>query len=141
MIGLPEQGPTDQFIDYILELIDKKKTSDLLSGYEAYGAPNWDGYGSEPIMPETVDAARSFLKLLPPHFGQPEVSPASDGTIGLEWVRDTGPFRKLFIDVGPGKTWHAYWRLADGRTDKLRNQKIDKNTAKILEDIASKLRA
>ena len=120
----------------------RQKTSDLLAGYEEYERADWDGYGAEPISAETIDAARSFLtsKCLRT-LGQPEISPGSDGTIGLEWVRDTGPFRKLFIDIGPGKIWHAYWRLADGRTDKLRSQKLDDTTRKVFRQIVFKLRA
>ena len=137
----PEQQTSDPFIDYILQLVGRQKTSDLLAGYEEYERADWDGYGAEPISAETIDAARSFLQRVPRTLGQPEISPGSDGTIGLEWVRDTGPFRKLFIDIGPGKIWHAYWRLADGRTDKLRSQKLDDTTRKVFRQIVFKLRA
>jgi len=85
-----------------------------LAGYDRYCIPNWDGDQAEPILQETVEATRSLLHVLPSNFGEPDIAPAADGTIGLEWIPDTGPLRKLFIDVGPKTIWRAYWKFANG---------------------------
>jgi hypothetical protein len=86
----------------------------VLAGYDRYSVPNWDGDQAEPILPETVAATRSLLQVLPSNFGEPDIAPAADGTVGLEWMPDTGPLRKLFIDVGPKTVWRAYWKFANG---------------------------
>jgi hypothetical protein len=87
---------------------------DSLAGYDRYAAPNWDGYGADPITLTTLTAARGFLKILPRTFGEPDIAPGADGTIGLEWVFNNRPLRKLFIDVGPGQVWSGFWRRASG---------------------------
>jgi hypothetical protein len=90
--------------------------ADPLADYGRYSVPNWDGEQAEPILTETIAAARSLLKVLPSILGEPDAAPAADGTIGFEWMPDEGPLRKLFIDVGPRTVWRAYWRLANGTT-------------------------
>lgn len=89
-------------------------TASALAGYDRYSLPNWDGHGAEPILPETIAATRSLLRILPSTFGEPDVAPAADGTIGLEWVPEAGSLRKLFIDVGPRTIWRAYWKRSNG---------------------------
>ncbi len=93
-------------------------TCDPLTGYNRYSVPNWDGYGAEAITPATIAAARQFIRDLPKTFGEPDIAPGADGTIGLEWSFRNGPLRKLFIDIGPGSQWSSYWRraLGDSRT-------------------------
>jgi len=55
-----------------------------LAGYEAFAAPNWDGYGADPIRADTLAAARHLIRNLPATFGDPDIAPGADGTIGLE---------------------------------------------------------
>jgi hypothetical protein len=86
-----------------------------LAGYDRYSVRNWDGDQAEAILPETIAAARSLLQALPSNFGEPDIAPAADGTIGLEWIPETGSLRKLFIDVGPKTVWRAYWKFANGK--------------------------
>lgn len=101
---------------------------DPLAGYERYVDPNWDCYGAEPILAETVEAARQLLDMLPGTLGEPHISPGSDGTIGFEWVLMHGPLRKLFIDVGPRRVWAGYWRRASGEKQTLLPRAIDVRT-------------
>ncbi len=89
-------------------------TSDPLAGYNRYSIPNWDGYGAKAITLETIAAARRFIRDLPETFGDPDVAPGADGTVGLEWSFRNHPLRKLFIDIGPGNQWSGYWRRASG---------------------------
>lgn len=86
-----------------------------LADYDAYSVDNWDGYDALPITTDTLHVARSVLRSLPNTFGDPVCSPGADGSIVFEWLMDEGPLRKLFIDIGPGRTWKAYWRLANGK--------------------------
>lgn len=102
--------------------------ADPLAGYERYAEADWDCYGAEPISAETVAAARQLLKKLPDTLGQPHIAPGSDGTVGFEWVRADGPFRKLYIDVGPGKVWSGYWRRTSGERRTIFPKPIDATT-------------
>ena len=113
--------------------------ADLLAGYDRYAEANWDCYGAEPISPETVEAARRLLEMLPDTLGKPHISPGSDGTIGFEWVFADLPPRKLYIDVGPGMTWGGYWRRASGERRTILPKPIGATTeaelANLFEDL------
>jgi hypothetical protein len=52
-----------------------------------------------------------------------------------------GPLRKLFIDIGPGSTWKAYWRLASGETVTIPRKKFSLTTQKELTDLFARLGA
>jgi hypothetical protein len=88
---------------------DNPKTDDPLEGYEQYSEPNWDAHDAEPITAETLRYARWLLKVIPKAFGPPDIAPSADGSIGLEWVFERGSLQKLFLDIGPGQDWRAYW--------------------------------
>jgi hypothetical protein len=115
---------------------------EALAGYEAYAVENWDGYDALPITPETLAAARAVLKVLPKKpFGEPECSPGADGSIGFEWIMDSGPVRKLFIDIGPSRTWKAYWRFANGQSDAIPRKRISLSTSRELTSLFERLGA
>ena len=114
---------------------------DLLAGYESYAAPNWDGYGADPITPETLAAARNFINMLPRTFGEPDIAPGSDGTIGLEWAFNNRPLRKLFIDIGPGPVWSGFWRRATGEKKTLPTTPITAATELLLAALFKDLNA
>jgi hypothetical protein len=107
-----------------------KAPSDPFEGYESFEIPNWDGYDAHPVTKETVQAARRLLGLIPRDFPDPDIAPGSDGGIGFEWVLENSSIRKLFIDIGPGATWSAYWRLASGARGNSPRQPIDSETHK-----------
>jgi len=107
--------------------------SDSFDGYESFETPNWDGYNAQSITKETVQAARRLLGLIPGDFPEPDIAPGSDGGIGFEWVFENSSIRKLFIDIGPGATWSAYWRLASGARGNSPRQPIN---AEIPEKVA-----
>lgn len=93
---------------------------ELLRGYEQYSASNWDGDGAEAITKETLDYAHLLMMGLPDNFGPPEVSPGLDGSIALEWVPENHRnLHKLFLDIGPGPRWRAYWKLRSGEFDRV----------------------
>jgi hypothetical protein len=108
-------------------------TPDQFQMYAAkFGSPNWDGYGASAIEASTIEAARSFLAMLPSALGPPDVAPGADGTIGLEWAFRDRPVRKLFIDVGPGNNWSGYWRRTSGEKGSFTRRPIDAATRKLL---------
>jgi hypothetical protein len=79
--------------------------------------------------------------MLPDTFGTPDVAPGSDGTIGFEWIFEEGPLKKLFIDIGPGQVWSAYWRRTSGKQGDVAHEKITPKTksvlAKLFEDLSA----
>ncbi|MCK1322773.1 hypothetical protein IVA94_18100 [Bradyrhizobium sp. 156] len=92
--------------------------SDQLKGYEKFQTANWDGHGAEAINASTLAYARKLTKVMPTSLGAADFAPAADGTIALEWVPDEHPtLSKLFLDIGPGEEWTAYWKLRDGQFD------------------------
>lgn len=103
------------------------ETMHPLAGYEGYNCRDWDGYGAEPITPQTLDAAKQMIDLLPDTLGWPDIAPGGDGSIGLEWV-PAGKTPKMFFDIGPGERWRAYWRCANGSTDRQEGLVSDSTT-------------
>jgi hypothetical protein len=74
---------------------------------------------------------------MPDTLGKPDAAPAGDGTIALEWVPDQHySLAKLFLDIGPGETWCAYWRLRNGHFDTVTHLGFDPTKTKaILQDL------
>jgi hypothetical protein len=124
-----------QFVHELVLCTDCLTEGDPLDGYEAYAVVDWDGYDARPITPDTLRAARSILKSLPKSFGDPVCSPGADGSIVFEWLRDDGPLRKLFIDIGPGRTWKAYWRLASGETGTIPRKRVTIGTISDIQQL------
>jgi hypothetical protein len=118
-----------------LDISSRGKGSEPLADYDTYAVQNWDGYDALPITSEVLRAARSILKSLPSTFGDPVCSPGADGSIVFEWLNDEGPLRKLFVDIGPGKTWKAYWRLANGKTGAIPRKGVTMNTIPELQKL------
>jgi hypothetical protein len=114
-------------------------TSDPLAGYSRYSTPNWDGYGAEAITPETIAAAQRLIRDLPKTFGEPDIAPGADGTIGLEWSFKNRPLKKLFIDIGPGNQWSGYWRRASGERQTLPTLAITASTKAAVEVLFKQL--
>ena len=94
--------------------------TDVFSDYDLYSFPDWDGCGAQPILPETVAAARRLLRLLPRSAAATvEIAAGADGTIGFEWSTGSGPDRLLqYIEVGPGHTVRAITYVAGRATNR-----------------------
>jgi hypothetical protein len=132
MDGLPREDG--------LEVLSRVRIwSNLLKGYEKYSTENWDGHGALAISPETRSSAATVINALPKHFGAPDAAPAADGTIGLEWIPESGSFKKLFIDIGPGTLWRAYWRLSTGKVGHASGSVPDSNLFSKLHELLQKL--
>jgi hypothetical protein len=127
---------TEQDVPFRLpNIAPRGKPSEPLADYEAYAVENWDGYDALPITTSTLYAARSILRSVPKTFGDPVCSPGADGSIVFEWLNDDGPLRKLFIDIGPGRTWKAYWRLASGKIGSIPRKRITISTIPELQKL------
>lgn len=113
-------------------LIYRTPASDPLSEFAQYNKPNWDGYGAQPITQETIDTAKSIYRMLPAEWNDPALAPSADGSIGFEWDKEDGPIRTLFLDVGPGKVWRAYWRTANGDRRGMSRQAYSLNSRIVL---------
>lgn len=78
----------------------------LREAYEDCSAPNWDGYGAEPLHAAAYEEAIAFLNALPTRIPVPEIAPEPDGSIGFEWRN--GPHRIFAISVsGKGSIVYA----------------------------------
>lgn len=77
-----------------------------LDGFEDYNCQNWDGYGGEPITPDTLAYAKDLARILADLPAELNPAPGGDGTIGFEICWPDG--RELWIDVGPGEKMSAY---------------------------------
>lgn len=67
-------------------------------------APDWDGYGAQPVTRDAVAIALRFLKSLPLGLRPPTIGACSDGTITFEWYES--PTWLLTISVGCDSILH-----------------------------------
>ena len=117
------------------------RSADPLAGYERYASANWDGHDADPITRTTLTSARRFLRLLSDTLGMPDIAPGADGTISLEWSFTDRRLRKLFIDVGPGRVWSGYWRLASGERGTFPSGRIDDSARQALTGLLDALKS
>jgi hypothetical protein len=119
-------------------LFGKPKVDDPLEGYEQYSQANWDGRNAEPITAQTLQYARRLLKVIPETLGPPDIAPSGDGSIGLEWVPEGGRLHKLFLDIGPGPEWRAYWNR-NGECGRLAGTSLSADTRHRLQKLFNDL--
>jgi hypothetical protein len=50
-------------------------------------------------------------------------------------VPDAGPLDKLFLDIGPGEEWRAYWKRRNGELGRLPGIGFDSETKQTLEKL------
>lgn len=112
---------------------------DPFKGYEKFAQADWDGDGAEPISHATVTWSKMMLAILPSNLGKPDIAPGADGKIGFEWIRDKGELDRLFLDIGPGSQWRAYWLMRDGTTGRLPGDASSADTEKKLIPLFAKL--
>lgn len=123
----------------VLDSILAEQTTNPLEGYEQFNQRNWDGYDAEPITAETLHYARRLLRVMPDTFGPPDIAPSGDGSIGLEWVLEKGPLDRLFLDIGPGEEWRAYWKRRNGEFGRLPGTGFDFQTKHVLQKLFADL--
>jgi hypothetical protein len=65
-----------------------------------YASDDWDGDGAKGISAADVKIARELLSTL--NISEPEIVAGSDGSICMEWVRQSPSGEKrIYVDVGP----------------------------------------
>jgi hypothetical protein len=128
-------GTTSSLLAAFLDETHNNPALEALASYDTFEKPNWDGHDAQPITKETLDYARRIIRFLPDTFGDPDIAPSADGSIGLEWVPDRGPLTKLFMDIGPGKQWHAYWQRTNGGIGRLSGAEVQPHTRAILGNL------
>ena len=52
---------------------------------EECSSENWDGYGAQPVDPDSFIEAERFIQALPTTVREPEIAVDPDGEISLEW--------------------------------------------------------
>jgi hypothetical protein len=124
----------------LLDAVEETAPEHLV-GFEQYSAPNWDGFDATAITPQTLSYARKLMRILPSQLGEPDAAPAADGSIALQWIPDDRkhPLEKLFLDIGPGEEWRAYWTMKDGSKGRQPGTLVNDNTKIILEQLFRKL--
>ena len=135
--ALPRVG--QPFSNKIGELPEVRSQGPLVDYAKKYSMSNWDGYNADPIRADTISTAELILASLPDKFSNPDIAPGADGTIGFEWIFDEGPLQKLFIDVGPGNSWSAYWQRPTGESKTVPPKQISPNTKSDLDNLIAEL--
>ncbi len=71
---------------------------ELYNLWEKCVSENWDGYGAQPVDPNSFNEAERFIRALPTTVRKPEVAVDPDGEISLEWYLEA---RKVFsVSIG-----------------------------------------
>ena len=99
-----EEGRRQLQASYSLGLGGKGVFDELCAVAEERSAPNWDGYGAEPVSEEAYRLAYRFLEALPLGTPAPTVGAESDGHVTLEWYRS--PRWTLSVSVSPEGELH-----------------------------------
>ncbi len=110
--GSPGVGPDHQRLVALLQstverLLDsvslgkalQDASRQLYQVLEECGRSNWDGYGAQPVLFDSYEKAKRFIRSLPYGIPVPEVSAEPDGEITLEWF--VAPTRVFSVSVGP----------------------------------------
>jgi hypothetical protein len=135
-IVTPKRASTDsRLLNVYLDQTYGNPTVDALASYETFNQPDWDGHDAEPITRETLNYARRLLRIVPETLGPPDIAPAA-GSIALEWIPERhNTLDKLFLDIGPGEEWRAYWMLRDGSFGRLPGRGYTADTRRILNKL------
>lgn len=85
---------------------------------------------------QTLEYAPRILRAMPTTFGPADIAPAADGSIALEWVPDYHhKLDKLFLDIGSGEEWSAYWLLRNGEFGRQVGRGYTSDTRRILHKL------
>jgi len=96
--------------------VGERPMFEVLRGLEEYSEDNWDLEGARAITSMVISLAGSVLQRIPESAALPEVAPAADGSVCMEWVTPAG---LLWVDVGSDR---AAWILKriDGKLEEKR---------------------
>jgi hypothetical protein len=117
---------------YIMSNATEKVLTELKEVRTEASQEGWDGYGAQPLDPNSFDFAIRFLNALPTSTPLPEVSADVDGEIALDWT--FGKRKALTVSIGPTGRCTFAWMLGQKT-----NQGTDWIDDEIPEEIVSAL--
>ena len=68
---------------------------------------NWDGYGANPVTPDTVNIACKFVGSLSPYQRPDSAAPEPDGGISFDWYKHPRWVLSISIIEGGGLAYAA----------------------------------
>jgi hypothetical protein len=100
--GSGTSGLANEFVrtQQISPLVRSARKGSFFDSVEDYAFDDWDGDGAKAVSSNDVETAQVLLTAL--NAPEPEIVAGSDGSICMEWVRQspTGE-KKIYVDVGP----------------------------------------
>ena len=79
---------------------DRARREGFFDTVADYASDDWDGDGARAISSRDVEIARALLSSL--DVSEPEIVAGSDGSICMEWIRQSpSGEKKIYVDVGP----------------------------------------
>jgi hypothetical protein len=96
----------------IAPFVRNTKKRDFFDHVADYALDDWDGDGAKAISFKDASSARSLLDLL--NTSEPEIVAGSDGSICMEWIRQSpNGEKKIYVDIGPGGKVLTFARFAN----------------------------
>lgn len=106
-----------------------------LRDLSAFQSDNWDAEGARGITQEMIGAAVRLLASLPAAAALPDIAPARDGSLCMEWESAVGT---LWLDIGADRTVQVLLETSTF-TDEKRFRADDPNVAAYLRVAAENL--
>jgi hypothetical protein len=100
-IGTGTSALANEFVRFHqISPFDRGTRKSFFESVSDYALDDWDGEGARAILSTDVETAQVLLNAL--NAPDPEIVAGSDGSICMEWIRQspTGE-KKIYVDVGP----------------------------------------
>jgi len=115
-------GPVGRVVQFVADDTDRaediaqdQSALDALRGLAEYMYDDWDLEGARAITKEVIEIAGAVLGNMPAGAASPDVAPARDGTVCMEWFTSAG---SLWVDVGSDRTACVLKKIAGEREEK-----------------------
>jgi hypothetical protein len=98
--------------------------------------PDWDGYGAEPVLKETVDFTKKFINVLselPDEIPTPDLSADPDGAISFEWFNKDPNFPYFWITLQNNKLICLFKTILRDKHADVYIEDLESLTAKTIE--------
>jgi hypothetical protein len=120
----------------VVAALTGKRPRAALNGFEQYTIANWDGDDAVPLSKSDLEYARSLLDALELLYtpAEPDAAPGKDGSVCMEWVRETGKgTSKLFVDVAPNDQVLVYLKCSGLTSAERHFHKLDTDLLSYLQ--------
>jgi hypothetical protein len=119
----------------VVAALTGKRPRAALNGFEQYTIANWDGDDAVPLSKSDLEYARSLLDALELYTpAEPDAAPGKDGSVCMEWVRETGKgTSKLFVDVAPNDQVLVYLKCSGLTSAERHFHKLDTDLLSYLQ--------